>query len=46
MEARDSVYGGRRANPFELRSDSDFSNVYIMKNTDERERAIKNWNKI
>ena len=38
MEARDSVYDGKRAN---IESDSDFSNIYSMYTTDERSEPKK-----
>ena len=46
-KARDSVYDGRRDNPFELGGDSDFSNFNTMFNTDERSEPENNYkNKI
>ena len=47
MKARDSVYDGRRDNPFELGGDSDFSNFNTMYNTGERSEPENNYkNKI
>ena len=47
MKARDSVYDGRRDNPFELVGDSDFSNFNTMFNTGERSEPENNYkNKI
>ena len=46
-KARDSVYDGRRDNPFELGGDSDFSNFNTMFNTGERSEPENNYkNKI
>ena len=42
MKARDSVYDGRRDNPFELGCDSDFSNFNTMFNTGERSKPENN----
>ena len=48
MKARDSVYDGRRDNPFELVSDSNFSNIDIYNTcTGERSEPEKTYkNKI
>ena len=47
MKDRDSVYDGRRDNPFELGGDSDFSNFNTMYNTGERSEPENNYkNKI
>ena len=46
-KARDSVYDGRRDNPFELGGDSNFSNFKTMLNTGERSEPENNYkNKI
>ena len=39
MKARDSVNDGRRDNPFELGSDSEFANIYTMYNICTGERS-------
>ena len=41
-KARDSVYDGRRDNPFEIGGDSDFSNFNTMFNTGIRSEPEKN----